>query len=132
MEKGKTMKRVMLVLLLIMMLFAGSLSTQAQGNPPYIYYFDETLHALVIEQADGSDRHLLGEGIFPESANEMENFGVLPSGEWLYWNSITIRNAVRELTEAQPVVVNVNGESVPFVEQLIGGKIWGSPTDDLL
>src|SRR5688500_17536000 len=120
MEAGKKMKQIMLVLFLITILFAGSLSTQAQENPPYIYYFDETLHALVIEQADGSDRHLFGEGIIPESANEMENFGVLPSGEWLYWNSTT-RDNHGMITEARPFAFNVNGERVTALDSFTSG-----------
>ena len=53
---------------------------------PFMYYYDESESAFIVERADGSDRRILAEYAFPDMVNS--NFLVIggagwsPSGEW--------------------------------------------------
>src|SRR5690606_17232429 len=120
--KNAVLNFVLTFLLLGAVLHVGA-QTEALTNP-YLVYFDENISALVIERADASERHLIGQGLIPETANEMENFGVLPSGEWLYWVSTT-RDSSGTITAAQPFAVNVNGERVTALDGVSSGWVWG-------
>ena len=82
------MHRVLLCLILL----TTSLSTSAQDNsPPYIYYYSNALNAFVIERADGSDTHLLGQDMMlPQSADLINGAGWSPDGQWLAWGGTSL------------------------------------------
>jgi hypothetical protein len=68
----------------------GALATGqigAQGDSgsdaPYIYYYSSEHDAFVIERADGTDTHLLGEG----TSGGVDGPGWSPSGKWFAWTT---------------------------------------------
>ncbi|HML22685.1 MAG TPA: WD40 repeat domain-containing protein [Aggregatilinea sp.] len=76
-------------------LAAGQVRAQGDGesDAPYIYYYSNVHNAFVIERADGTDTHLLGEGVTGPapvigelpSAVAVSGPGWSPSGKWFAW-----------------------------------------------
>ncbi|HEX2907249.1 MAG TPA: WD40 repeat domain-containing protein [Phototrophicaceae bacterium] len=63
----------------------GPLPARGQSEPPYIYYYNETVNGFVIERADGTDSRLLGENLMPEGYSAIDDFAWSPSGKWVAW-----------------------------------------------
>jgi WD40 repeat protein len=115
----------------ILILLLAPASTQAQDNAaPYLYYYDNYVHAVIVERADGTDSHLLGAGIIPE-APYITGPGWSPSGHWLAGTSRlwTVNTGITYL----PWAVSADGQRrVSALDEYIPGELWWSPTADLL
>lgn len=55
--------------------------------PPFVYYYSNTDQAWVIERADGTERHLFGNGLMYEVENSIAELHWSPSGAYLTWGS---------------------------------------------
>jgi WD40 repeat protein len=76
------------LILLLALLFAAVLpgSAAAQTDDvPYLYYYSREFNAFLIERADGTDRHWLGQGLARENASNIDGPGWSPSGLWFAW-----------------------------------------------
>ena len=78
-------------LLILMSLFAvnfASIHAIAQeSDAPFIYYYSPDDRAIVIERADGSDRHTIRNPQLPPNHDFLFDLQWSPSGEWLAWLS---------------------------------------------
>jgi hypothetical protein len=82
-SRGHFVKYTLLCLLVLII----SIGISAQIEIPYVYYYAETLNAIVVERADGSDSLLLGQGVMPENHNMVVWSEWSHSGQWLAWIS---------------------------------------------
>lgn len=118
------------------MLFVNLLPypVRAQGDPspaPYLFYFDYTGPAWVIERADGSDRHTLGADVIPEGVNEILGPGWSSSGEWFAWTAAEWRRDFR--AGDRPFLVSADGAwHVAVLDDFADAVMLWSPTADLL
>ncbi|MEO8609290.1 MAG: hypothetical protein ABI690_15470 [Chloroflexota bacterium] len=62
---------------------AGASDTPA----PYIYYYANTINAIVVERADGTDSRIIAPGAMPENNQVIVDLDWSPSGEWMAWRS---------------------------------------------
>lgn len=101
------------ILILISLLITMPVMTQ--DDVPYLYYFDPNESAFVIERADGTDRHLLAQGIMPDEVRYVAGPGWSPSGQWLAWQGIIGRVQINQATFL-PYGLNIT--SGQFLSQL--------------
>lgn len=81
------MNRLPLLSLLLMGILYGLTQTVAQeSDAPFIYYFSPEDHAIIIERADGADRHTIGRDVIA-SDETVAQIAWSPSGEWVAWIS---------------------------------------------
>ena len=68
-----------------------------ESDIPYIYYFSADINAVVVERADGTDTHILGDGLLETESNYADYSGYIitesawsSSGEWLAWKVVYV------------------------------------------
>ena len=103
-------------------------------NLPYLYYYSAIHHAFIVERANGTDSHLLGEGVMPATDIRVRGDGWSASGNWFMWTSVdgTIEGNASYFM-ASLWVVSLDGQQrltdfdgLPIIDA------WWSPTSDLL
>lgn len=60
-------------------------SKQTEHDVPYLYYLSWLHNGVVIERADGTDSHVLGQDLLPDNAGYARGGGWSPSGQWIAW-----------------------------------------------
>ncbi len=100
------------IIVLTLLLLVTISPVIAQNDAPYLYYYDPNESAFVIERADGTDRHLLAQGVMPGEVHSVAGPGWSPSGQWLAWQRII--GSVQQLEATfVPYAVNIdNGQLV--------------------
>ncbi|HML22686.1 MAG TPA: hypothetical protein PKD09_13620 [Aggregatilinea sp.] len=85
----------------------GQVRAQGDGGSdvPYIYYYSSEHDAFVIERADGTDTHLLGEG----SRGGVDGPGWSPSGKWFAWTTSTFVPPGAYVKSQQAHVISTDG-----------------------
>lgn len=82
------LRHLIVTLLAVLSLsFAITQVKPSETSIPYVYYYSNIDHAIVIEHADGTDSRLLGQGLMPPNQNVIGYFDWSPSGEWVAWAS---------------------------------------------
>jgi len=83
------LRRLLLTLLVALMpkYMPDHIQASTAAPAPYLYYFSDKLHEFIIERADGTDTHVLGDGLMPH-ANRVRGPGWSPSGKWFAWTGI--------------------------------------------
>jgi Tol biopolymer transport system component len=113
--------------LLVALVF--SLTTQAQTDIPYIYYYSADRSAFIIERADGADSRIFVRYAVPCDQCNVTGPGWSPSGNWFAWmaDSIDFRppSEVYILNRATGKVTTLS--LVPYTLDIS----W-SPIDDFL
>ncbi|MBI5961704.1 MAG: PD40 domain-containing protein [Chloroflexi bacterium] len=131
-------KRLTLLLVFGSVIFASPTRAQEPSNP-YIFYFSDTLHAFIIERADGTDTHVLGAELMT-LADDAQSFhvdgpGWSPSGQWFAWTAAQIRyNNGYFWSDYSPYVLSVDGtQQLALPDQLQDVQlVWARDTDLLL
>lgn len=134
------MHRLFPIILLISLLSASlPLTTTAQdgdvptNDAPYLYYYSIEYQAFVIEQVDGTNRHLLGDGLIPDDHNFVYEAGWSPSGDWFAWIS-TLANPFPNFNPNQAYIVSADNQTHPTVLNEFSNiaQMKWFPTQDLL
>lgn len=142
------MKRLMLCFLTVIFLLPNvELKAQdSASDAPYLYYYDETVRAFVVERADGTDRHLLGEGLMklpepdPSDPTSVDYVGFMvdgpgwsPSGDWFAWTATPRVRAGLPPTVDTPHVVSVDGsQRVTVLDDVMSAEMAWAPNSDVL
>lgn len=103
---------------------------------PYIYYYFDRYEAFVIGRADGTDSHLLGEGLFTlnkdASTIQIDDHSWSPSGQWLAWVDEQLYPRRYTYTN-RGYVLNIDNERhLDVLERFNGVRMEWSPVEDLL
>ncbi|MCI0714453.1 MAG: hypothetical protein L0154_30140 [Chloroflexi bacterium] len=150
------MKRFLLcVLAAILLLPQVELKAQdSASDAPYLYYYDETVRAFVVERADGTDRHLLGQELmadlplpgtpYPNPENDyiredtvygglyVDGPGWSPSGEYFAWTAAP-KIWGRPPVHGEPYIINTSG--LPPADVLrrfdVADMVWFPDEDKL-
>lgn len=113
-------------------------SGNGSSDTPYIYYYSDGLNAWVIERADGTDTHILGEGLVqkaPEAYSvAVDGPGWSPSGKWLAFSAQSVFSyPFRGIDDNKPYIISSDGSSqLPCIGQLQHAQMAWSPHEDLL
>lgn len=113
-------------------LILGQGASQAQTTEqtaPYIYYFSYEQHAIVVERADGSDSHLLGQGVIEETTETLTGPGWSPTGRWLAVVPSVGGFGQQAVT---PLVLSVDGQRVVRLPTGYQVQWEWAPQDDVL
>lgn len=111
-------------------------SASQPQDAPYIYYYSDRLNAFVIERADGTDKHLLGDSIMPPVQKPafgyyIEGPGWSPSGRWFAWTGSMVQYG--NATGLRPYTVSTSNRPLSVLQDFDNAKIaWHSKTDKLL
>jgi WD40 repeat protein len=97
---------LLLLVILLVAILAGPAEAQTD-EAPYLYYFSREFNAFMIERADGTDRHWLGQGIARENASNIDGPGWSPSGQWLAWTEN--RFTIEQNHGNNPFVMHIDG-----------------------
>lgn len=125
-----------LSLIFLVLFFLSYTSTRLiahESDAPFLYYYSQADNAIVIERADGTNRHLLAQNV----SQDRIIYGLewSPSGKWLLWNSA--RDDPPELIDTgteQVWLTAVDGSAtISLTEKwgYIGRSSW-SPIHDYL
>lgn len=130
--------------MLALILLSGSLMTPTSpavhaqtSSAPYLYYYSDVLHAFIVERADGTDSHVLAEGVMPplhEGADgvEIDGPGWSPSGQWFGW-SLAEESRDNLLSVAPiPYLINLDGRRFDLPAGLTNFALAWSPQEDIL
>lgn len=83
-------RRGILGLIGCLMVVSGQQAAGAgDSSAPYIYYYANTINALVVERADGTDSRVIAPGAMPPYNMVITDLDWSPSGEWMAWRSDT-------------------------------------------
>ena len=127
---------VALVGLLMVAMSVQAQAPRSNETIPYIYYFSLEEQALIIERADGGDRHLIAQDAVPPLDNWyfFRNVDWSPSGQWVSWE-LSAFNAYGGFQAQVGWVTHVDGTqpAKPFSEKVttLTHLEW-SPVADLL
>jgi|GEM_PF-3993504 len=125
------MKRLTVMLLASAVLWIGTFA-QAQDEPPYLYYFSNTLNAFVVERADGTDSRVLGQDVRPLRNDNEFNVDWSPSGEFLAWRSYSV-GSYGQSTDSLSYVIRADGTgTLPILNGVVNTSLYWSPTEDVL
>lgn len=117
-----------------LLLLSLSSPATAQDQPPYLYYYADTLNAFVIERADGSDSRTIGQGLIPDDATIFSGAGFSPSGNWFGWSATDYNGVLGR--PPSPTVSHIasltSGQPHPLVNGLTAATLAWSPISDLL
>ncbi len=127
----------------LLILVTAMLTPHAQAqtsDAPYIYYFSNQLNAFVIERADGSDPHLLGDGLMTFTAEPRDIFsgiyvdgpGWSPSGQWFAWTAEQV-SVAPGYSGARPYVLSADGaRRLTLLDHLQDAQLmWAADADVL-
>ena len=118
---------------LLMLTFSAQAQAPRSNEPiPYIYHYSQVEKAIIIERADGTDIHFIGQYIMPEDHYFVDNVTWSSSGEWMAWESSPISYGgpvkssawVARTDGSQTISLTSEGFSTSTL-------VW-SPLDDLL
>lgn len=129
------MARVRLLLLFVgVMLLAGVPAVRSDDSAlPYIYYYANTVNAIVVERANGADSRLIAPGAMPPDHMVIDDLDWSPSGEWLAWRSAT---ATENFPGAYSgwIARSDGSQRLTLLDDMGGDvlNIQWSPTSDLL
>ncbi len=123
-----------LIVLLVMLsggIFLRPVEAQTD-EVPYLYYFSREFNAFIVERADGTDRHWLGQGLARENASNIDGPGWSQSGEWLAWTEN--RFTVEQNHGDNPFAIHINGTRRLILLDDFNGAVlaWAPGDQDIL
>ena len=127
------MNKLTTVVLLVLFASVFSMTTAQDNLAPYLYYHSPILNAFIIERADGTDSHMIGEGITPTNHRAYVNPGWSPSGKWLVWTSTVPTEEPADVSYEVWGISADGTQSVTILDDLslVQSIVW-SPVEDLL
>ncbi|MBZ0318946.1 MAG: hypothetical protein K8L91_21200 [Anaerolineae bacterium] len=111
------------------------------SDAPYLYYFDSAARYWVIEKADGTDKHILGEGLVQRAPDaytvDVGGPGWSPSGQWFAFTSRSVFGMIGSTPSEQAHIISVDGrQHLTLLDDLArldaGISMAWSPVADLL
>lgn len=99
--------RVILLLVTVSVAILPGAAYAQTDDAPYLYYFSREFNAFIIERADGTDRHWLGQSLARDHASNIDGPGWSPSGQWLAWTEN--RFAKEQDHGDNPFVIHADG-----------------------
>jgi hypothetical protein len=130
------LRHLIITLTLVLALnFTANQITPSANTQPYIYYYSNVEHALVVERADGTDSRLLGEGLMPPNHNVISGLDWSVSGEWIAWMSSYPSDSGATFTK-NIWVMRTDGSQRLTVLDNLGGTFqmlkWSPKQDNLM
>lgn len=117
----------------LMLLVSMPVQEQPETEAPYIYYYSNVLNGVVIERADGTDSHILGQGLMPEPAAVVDGPGWSPDGRWFAWRGYRTLDFGFYIPQGS-YAVNIENQSLDMLAEFpvsIDALLW-HPTQNLL
>jgi WD40 repeat protein len=129
-------KRWALIVVLWLGVFVSPSHAQEPSNP-YIYYFSDALNAFVIERADGTDTHVLGDGLMALTGEahdiHVAGPGWSPSGRWFAWTAAQVSSSGWGWSGYRPYVLSADGtQRLTLLDHLDDAQLAWSADEDVL
>lgn len=142
------MRRFILLCLLLGLVLPGiphSIAQDSESLAPYLYYFSEAERGIVIERADGSERHFIETDTFIDYRDyqteyDAEDTGITannikwsPSGKWVSFQLEWFHSVYGRTHPIQPITMNIEtGERLTILDEYDSAEMVWSPVDDYL